>query len=123
MRSAFNVEGYRELARKRLPRMVFDYLDGGADDEKGLERNRQAFDRLEFLPRRLVNVAERNLATQVFGKRQALPLMVAPMGLNGAFWPKGDLELARAAKQADIPFILSTAANASIEEVADQVGG
>lgn len=123
MRSAFNVEGYRELARKRLPRMVFDYLDGGADDEKGLQRNRQAFDRLEFLPRRLVNVAERNLATQVFGQRQALPLMVAPMGLNGAFWPKGDLELARAAKQADIPFILSTAANASIEEVADQVGG
>ncbi len=123
MRSAFNVEGYRELARKRLPRMVFDYLDGGADDEKGLQRNRQAFDRLEFLPRRLVNVAERSLATQVFGKRQALPLMVAPMGLNGAFWPKGDLELARAAKQADIPFILSTAANASIEEVADQVGG
>ncbi|RAU33327.1 alpha-hydroxy-acid oxidizing protein [Pseudomonas sp. RIT411] len=123
MRSAFNVEGYRELARKRLPRMVFDYLDGGADDEKGLQRNRQAFDRLEFLPRRLVNVAERSLTTQVFGKRQALPLMVAPMGLNGAFWPKGDLELARAAKQADIPFILSTAANASIEEVADQVGG
>lgn len=103
--------------------MVFDYLDGGADDEKGLQRNRQAFDRLEFLPRRLVSVAERSLATQVFGKRQALPLMVAPMGLSGAFWPKGDLELARAAKQADIPFILSTAANASIEEVAYQVGG
>lgn len=123
MHSAFNIEGYRELARKRLPRMVFDYLDGGADDEKGLQRNRQAFDRLEFLPRRLVNVAERNLATEVFGKCQALPLMVAPMGLNGAFWPKGDLELARAAKQADIPFILSTAANASIEEVADKVGG
>ncbi|MBA1182073.1 mandelate dehydrogenase [Pseudomonas psychrotolerans] len=123
MCSAFNVEGYRELARKRLPRMVFDYLDGGADDEKGLQRNRQAFDRLEFLPRRLVSVAERSLATQVFGKRQALPLMVAPMGLSGAFWPKGDLELARAAKQADIPFILSTAANASIEEVAYQVGG
>ena len=123
MSSAFNVEGYRKLAQKRLPKMIFDYLEGGADDEKGLQRNLKAFDRLEFLPRRLVNVAEQDLATEVFGERQALPLMVAPTGLNGAFWPKGDLELARAAKKAGIPFILSTAANASIEEVADQVGG
>ncbi|MDR6677626.1 alpha-hydroxy-acid oxidizing protein [Pseudomonas oryzihabitans] len=123
MSSAFNVEGYRKLAQKRLPKMIFDYLEGGADDEKGLQRNLKAFDRLEFLPRRLVNVAEQDLATEVFGERQALPLIVAPTGLNGAFWPKGDLELARAAKKAGIPFILSTAANASIEEVADQVGG
>lgn len=123
MSPVFNVAGYRELARRRLPRMVFDYLEGGADDEKGMGRNLSAFDRLEFLPRRLVNVAERNLGCEVFGQAQSLPLMVAPMGLNGVFWPKGDLELARAAKRAGIPFILSTAANASIEEVAEKVGG
>lgn len=123
MRSAFSVDGYRDIARQRLPKMVFDYLEGGADDEKGLRRNLKAFDQLELLPRRLVNVEARDLTAQVFEQRQTLPLMIAPMGLNGVFWPNGDLELARAAKKAGIPFILSTAANASIEAIAEQVGG
>ncbi|MBK5004570.1 alpha-hydroxy-acid oxidizing protein [Pseudomonas sp. S32] len=123
MSCAFSVNGYRELARRHLPRMVFDYLEGGADDEKCLQRNLDAFDALELLPRRLINVAQPSLSTEVLGVSQPLPLIVAPMGLSGAFWPKGDLELARAAKKAGIPFILSTASNASIEEVAEQVGG
>ncbi|MHA7116599.1 alpha-hydroxy-acid oxidizing protein [Pseudomonas promysalinigenes] len=123
MSPAFNVAGYRQLARQLLPRMVFDYLEGGADDEKCLQRNLDAFDKLELLPRRLVNVAERDLGSQVLGRHQPLPLMIAPTGLNGAFWPGGDLEVARAAKKAEIPFILSTASNTSIEEVADKVGG
>lgn len=123
MSSVFNVEGYRQLARRRLPKMVFDYLEGGADDEKGLSRNRDAFDRIEIMPRRLVDVSDRSLSAELFGQSKSVPVMVAPMGLNGAFWPKGDLALARAAKKAGVPFILSTAANASIEEVAEQVGG
>lgn len=123
MSSAFSVEGFRSLAQRRLPRMVFDYLEGGADDEKCLQRNRDAFDHWELIPRRLVDVAQRDLSVNVFGITQRLPLMVAPMGLNGAFWPKGDIALARAARKAAIPFILSTAANASIEEVADKAGG
>jgi (S)-mandelate dehydrogenase len=103
--------------------MVFGYLEGGADDEKCLQRNREAFDRWEIVPRRLVDLAARDLSVQAFGTTQPLPLMIAPMGLNGAFWPKGDLALASAARKAGIPFMLSTAANASIEEVADKVGG
>ncbi|UZE16011.1 alpha-hydroxy-acid oxidizing protein [Pseudomonas sp. B21-054] len=123
MSSAFSVDGFRLLAQRRLPKMVFDYLEGGADDEKCLQRNRDVFDHWEFCPRRLVDVSQRNLSVKVFDALQPLPLMVAPMGLNGAFWPKGDLALAQAAKKAGIPFILSTAANASIEEVADKAGG
>ncbi|MDP9782526.1 alpha-hydroxy-acid oxidizing protein [Pseudomonas fluorescens] len=123
MSSAFSVDGFRLLAQRRLPRMVFDYLEGGADDEKCLQRNRDAFDQWELTPRRLVDVARRDLSVKVFGTAQPLPLMVAPMGLNGAFWPKGDLALAQAAGKAGIPFILSTAANVSIEEVADKAGG
>ncbi|WP_367253252.1 alpha-hydroxy-acid oxidizing protein [Pseudomonas sp. stari2] len=123
MNSAFSVEGFRSLARRRLPQMVFDYLDGGADDEKCLQRNRDAFDQWELVPRRLVDVAHRDLSVEVFGTSQPLPLMVAPMGLNGVFWPRGDIALARAAAKAGIPFMLSTAANASIEEVADKAGG
>lgn len=123
MSSAFSVDGFRLLAQRRLPKMVFDYLEGGADDEKCLQRNRDAFDQWEFNPRRLVDVARRDLSVKIFDAVQPLPLMVAPMGLNGAFWPKGDLALAQAARKAGIPFILSTAANASIEEVADKAGG
>lgn len=123
MSKAFNVEGFRDEARRRLPRMVFDYLEGGADDECGLARNRTAFRQWAFQPRRLVNVATRDLSIELLGRPQPLPFLVAPTGLNGVFWPKGDVALARAAKRAGIPFVLSTAANASIEELADQAGG
>lgn len=123
MSLAFSVAGFRSLAQRRLPKMVFDYLEGGADDEKCLRRNEDAFDNWDLIPRRLVNVAQRDLSVNVFGSIQPLPLMVAPMGLNGAFWPKGDLALARAARRAGIPFMLSTAANVSIEDVADNAGG
>ncbi|MBV6272835.1 alpha-hydroxy-acid oxidizing protein [Alcaligenaceae bacterium CGII-47] len=123
MAQAFNVEGFRQKARARLPKMVFDYLEGGADDERGLARNRAAFAHWTFQPRRLVNVATRDLSIDLLGRSQSLPFLVAPTGLNSVFWPKGDVALARAARRAGIPFILSTAANASIEELADQAGG
>lgn len=113
-----NVADYRELARRRLPNMVFDYLEGGAEDEKGLNHNRNVFDTLRFKPRRLIDVSQRELSSTLFGQRQALPLLIGPTGLNGSLWPKGDLALARAAARAGIPFVLSTASNLSIEEVA-----
>lgn len=118
-----NVEDYRQLARKRLPRMVFDYLDGGAEDEKGLQHNRSVFDKVRFKPRRLVDVSQRTLSTELFGHEISLPLLIAPTGLNGVLWPKGDLVLARSAARAGIPFVLSTASNLSIEEVASQCDG
>jgi len=113
----FDVSDYRELARRRLPRIIFDYLEGGADDEKALSRNRTIFDRLRFKPHRLIDVSKRDLTVELFGARQAAPLLIAPTGLNGSFWPHGDIALARAAAAANIPFLLSTASSATIEEV------
>jgi (S)-mandelate dehydrogenase len=123
MSLALNVEDYRRLAQKRLPKIVFDYLDGGAEKETGLKHNRNVFDTLRFRARRLVDVSQRDLSATVFGKQQRLPFALAPTGLNGILWPKGDIALAKAAERANIPFVLSTASNSSIEEVARTCGG
>ena len=118
-----NVEDYRRRAAQRLPRLVFDYLEGGAEDERGLARNRTAIENFRFEPQRLVDVSARDLSTELFGWKLPLPLLIAPTGLNGVFWPDGDVELARAAAKAGIPFILSTASTTRIEEVAERAGG
>jgi len=122
-RTPLNVADYRELARRRLPKMVFDYLEGGAEDEKGLAHNRTVFDSVRFKPKRLVDVSQRSLTTSLFGVQYAMPLLIGPTGLNGSLWPNGDLALARAAARAGIPFVLSTASNLSIEEVASHCDG
>ncbi|WP_089173088.1 alpha-hydroxy-acid oxidizing protein [Bosea sp. AS-1] len=113
-----NVEDYRAAARRRLPRFVFDYLDGGAEDEIALRRNRAAFEDPILTPRVLNPVAQRDQSVGWLGKRLPTPIVIAPTGLNGLFWHEGDLKLARAARRLGIPFTLSTASNASIEQVA-----
>lgn len=118
-----NVEDYRQLAQRRLPRAVFDYLEGGAEDEYGLRHNRDALRTLHFRPRRLVDVDRRELATPLFGRTLPVPLVVGPTGFNALFWPNGDLALARAAARHGIPFVLSTASNASVETVASGCDG
>lgn len=118
-----NVDDYRRLARRRLPRMVFDYLDGGAEDETGLAHNRAAFSRYRLKPRRLSNVSARSTATTLFGRELRAPLLIAPTGINGLLWPDGDVVLAQAAERAGLPFILSTAATTSIEDLARRAGG
>lgn len=118
-----NTADFRALAKKRLPRMVFDYLDGGAEDETGLRHNREAFENIRFQPRRLVDVSTRSTQSSLFGKSLPTPMVIAPTGLNGVFWPDGDLALARAAGKFGIPFALSTASTASIEAVADAASG
>lgn len=123
MSKPVNVADFRALARKRLPRMVFDYLEGGAEDELGLRHNRQVFENLRFQPHRLTDVSKRDIGTRLFGKHQKAPVVIAPTGLNGIFWPNGDLVLARAAAKFGIPFALSTASTASIEAVAKAAEG
>ncbi|MFM0170901.1 alpha-hydroxy-acid oxidizing protein [Paraburkholderia sediminicola] len=118
MSKPVNVADFRLLAKKRLPRMVFDYLEGGAEDELGLKHNRQVFESVRFQPRRLVDVSKRSIETTLFGRPLSAPLVMAPTGLNGILWPEGDLVLARAAEKFGIPFALSTASTASIEAVA-----
>lgn len=114
---------FRRRAKQRLPRMVFDYLEGGAEDESALSRNCTAFEAMQFLPRRLVDVAKRSSKTKLWGKQFDLPAFIAPTGLNGLFRPRGDAMLARAAAKANIPFALSTASNMSIEEIAKEGDG
>src|ERR1700740_1491682 len=117
-RKPVNVEDYRILAQRRLPKVIFDYLEGGADDEIGMKHNREVFERYRLMPRRLVDVSRRDTGIEPFGQHQSAPFMIGPTGLSGALWPNGDILHARAAAKAAIPFVLSTASNASIEDVA-----
>lgn len=118
-----NVEDYQKLAKSTLPKVIYDYLEGGADDEKGLHHNRQVFDQWRFKPQRLVDISERDISCLLFNRLWSAPFAIAPTGLNGSFWPKGDALLAKSAAKADIPFMLSTASNMSIEEVARSSDG
>jgi (S)-mandelate dehydrogenase len=101
----------------------FRLLEGGAEDELGLRHNRQAFESVRFKPHRLVDVSARDISTALLGKSLSAPFVIAPTGLNGIFWPDGDLVLARAAAKFGIPFALSTALTASIEEVSTATDG
>src|SRR3989475_6821528 len=95
---AINIEDLRQLARRRIPRAIFDFFDGGAEDETTLRGNRAAFERVRLLPRVLVNVSAVDLKTELFGKTANLPLAIAPTGGISAGRAGAELALARAAK-------------------------
>jgi (S)-mandelate dehydrogenase len=119
---AVSIEDLRQIARRRLPRAIFDFFDGGAEDEVTLRENRAAFERVRLLPKVLVNVAEIDTRVQIFGKDINLPLAIGPTGGIGAGRPGADLMLARTAKAYGIPYTLATPATASIERIAE-IGG
>jgi (S)-mandelate dehydrogenase len=104
-----SVAEYRIAARRRLPRIAFDYLDGGAEDGDALRRNSDAYRQWLFKPRVLTDVSRCSSTTQFFEREAAAPLIVGPTGLNGLFWPRADELLAQAASRANLPFVLSTA--------------
>ena len=114
--NAVNIEDLRRLARRHSPRAVFDYVEGGVEDEIGMDRNRAAFDAVRIVPRYLVDVSQRSQKTTLFGQEYAMPLGVAPMGLSGISRPGTDLALASAAGQAGIPFTLSNVSNDRIDQ-------
>jgi (S)-mandelate dehydrogenase len=116
---AQNIADLREAARARLPKIVFDYIDGAAEDEKGKAHNRAAFERIRMVPRYLVDISQRRLNKALFGQDYALPFGIAPTGLTNLAWPRADLDLARAARDANIPYVLSTAGTTSIETIAE----
>lgn len=120
---AVNIEDLRQLARRRLPRAIFDFFDGGAEDESTLRENRAAFERVRLLPRVLVNVASVDPRIDFWGKPSALPLAIAPTGGISAGRAGAELALARAAKAFGVPFTLATPAAFTIERVAEEVGG
>ena len=108
----------RRIAKRRLPRGVFDYIDGGAEDERSLVNNSAAFARLEFRPRILRSVGQVDPSTTVLGRPVPIPLVLAPVGFTRVADPQGELAVARAAARAGLPYTLSTLATRSIEEVA-----
>lgn len=118
MGEAVNIADLRKLAQRRLPRVVFDFIDGGAQDETTLEANCRDLAQMRLSPRVLVDVADLNTSVELFGQRFASPLLLSPIGLTGLATPKGELDAARAAESAGIGYCLSTNASTSIEEIA-----
>jgi (S)-mandelate dehydrogenase len=113
-----NLDDLRVLAKKRLPKVVYDFIEGGVDDEDGLARNEDAFRRRALAPRYLVDVSSLDQSVTLFGRTYSGPYGIAPTGGIGNYRRGGDLMLARAARDANIPFIMSGAATASMEDLA-----
>ena len=109
---------YRELARRRLPRQLFDYIDGGAYEEYTLRANVADLERLLLRQVVMRDVSDRDPAVEVLGERLALPVILAPVGLGGMFARRAEVQAARAADQVGVPFIESTVSICGIEEVA-----
>ena len=120
---AYNIEDLRGLARRRLPRMVFDFYDGGAEDEVTLRGNRAAFENLRLAPRVLRDVSVVDTGCEILGAQASLPMLIAPTGGAGFSWPGGDVAIARAARAFGIPCTLSTSTTATLEHIAEQAGG
>lgn len=118
LENAINIADLAARAQRRLPRVVWDYLDGGAEDEATLRDNRTAFEGWRLTPSVLTGNKQRDQSVELFGSRFRSPFMIGPTGLNGLFWPDADLELARAAADAGVGFVLSTASNNALEQVA-----
>lgn len=116
------VSDYRELARRRLPRQLFDYIDGGAYEEVTMRAN--VADLEQILLRQIVmrDVSVRDPRTEVLGEQLALPVILAPVGLGGMFATRAEVQAARAAQSAGVPFVESTLAICSLEEVAQATG-
>jgi len=116
--AALNLEDIRKMAQRKLPKIAFDFIEGGADDEHGLRRNRDAFGRFNLVPRYLVDVSHRDQSVSLFGRTYASPIGIAPTGLAGLFRLDADCLLAQAAVDHNIPYLMSSASNHSIETAA-----
>ncbi len=121
MRTITSIEDLRQRARRRVPKMFFDYADSGSYAEQTLRSNRADLERIKFRQRALVDVSQRDLGTTIIGARAALPLALAPIGLCGMQWGDGEILACRAAHAAGIPFTLSTMSICAIEDVAAAV--
>src|ERR1700722_16865036 len=111
---ALNNHDLRRMARKRLPRWLFEFVDRGTEDEVALRNNRAAFERIKLKTQVLVDVSRRNQGITLCGKQHDMPIGIAPTGAAGMLCYRGELELARAAKAANIPFTLATGSQTSM---------
>lgn len=118
-----SVADYREAARKRLPRAIFDFVDGGAGHEVTLQANERAFQRYAFLPRVLTDVSEVDVGVEVLGRRCDMPVMLGPSGVQRLVSKEGEVDAARAAARANTIYVLTVAGSRSIEDVAEAAPG
>ena len=123
VQDCYSIADLRTLARRKLPRAVFDFYDGGAEDEITLANNARAFDRWQLAPRVLVDVGNASTAGTLLGSAAAMPAAIAPTGAAGFGWRGADLALARAAAKLGIPYTLSSSATTAIETIADKAPG
>ena len=113
-----NIEDLHQLAKRRLPKIAFDFIEGGVEDEHALERNRAAFHKHQLLPRYLVDVSTRDQSQTIFGRKFSSPFGISPTGTAGLFRRGADLMLAEAARDANVPYIMSGGSNHSMEAAA-----
>jgi isopentenyl diphosphate isomerase/L-lactate dehydrogenase-like FMN-dependent dehydrogenase len=123
LRRAFSVDDVRRIAERRLPRFIFDSIEGGAESEDSLRRNRMAFERFRLIPRYLVDVRQRDIGCTVFGRRWGAPVGIAPTGLSAIVSPAGDIARARAASRRGVPFVMSTVSSEMLEDIAIAADG
>ncbi|WP_087045870.1 alpha-hydroxy acid oxidase [Caballeronia ptereochthonis] len=122
-RRAHSIEELRAMAARRVPNFCFEYVEGGAEEEATLRRNRDVFADIAFRPRSLVDVSKRDIGIELFGRRSAAPFMIGPTGFSGLLAHEGDIALASAAAAAGIPFVLSNASTVPLERVVERAGG
>ena len=123
LEKALSIADLRLIAKRRLPRAVFEFIDGGSEDETTLKDNRAAFERVRLIPRVLNDVSAPDMRTTLAGKAVAAPIVVAPMGSCMLAWPQADIAIARAAAAFGIPYTLSTMSTTSIEAMAKAIDG
>lgn len=118
MAQLLNYDDLRRAAKRRLPKIAFDFIEGGLDDEIGIQRNTHGFERHRIVPRYMVDVSKREQTTELFGRTYSQPVGIAPTGGAALFRPGADLMLAAAARKANVPFIMSGASTDTIENLA-----
>lgn len=117
------VSDLREAARRRLPRLLFDYIDGGSYDEITLRRNIDDLKAIALRQRVMTDISTLSMATSLFGQTMSMPLALAPVGFAGMYARRGEVQAARAARAAGVPFCLSTLSICGLEEVVEDSGG
>ena len=122
-RGGYSVAALRRMAQKRLPRPIFDFIDGGAEDENTLRQNESAFQTWDLLPQPLNGAAERDISVSLFGNTLRSPLLLGPAGLSGLFWPQGEIESAKAAAVKGTVYCLSHGSVCTLEQLAQSHNG
>ena len=108
----------RKRARRRVPRFAFDFVDGGCGENEVRDGNRVALDAIKLVARYGLGIGPISTEIELFGRRYAAPIGIAPMGMGGLLWPRAEIHLATAAQAMKVPYVLATPASAAIEEIA-----